>query len=143
MKRITTPLVFILLLFPYCRPSEEPVYPFRTLFLSTEWYTLITPDSIGEVHLKIHVRSDAPRVTIDTYGDGIPGCKAISLDWANHYKDDIVVLFYHTWPGEKRKYETFFTAYESTDPPENPYCPAEGSGESFRTMLESPYLGFD
>jgi hypothetical protein len=58
----------------------------------SDWY-LQRINNGGAVHLIIEGSTTADKVTIKTYGDGVPSDRNIELDSENHFSDDVVISF--------------------------------------------------
>ena len=108
----------------------------------TEWYTSISDREFGEIHLKIEGNTNAELVTIETYGDGLMGCKEIQLDQNMNFSEGLMIAFYPYWDTIPRKYKTYVTVYEKSDPPDTPVFCKTGTGKQIRKLIESDYLIF-
>ena len=107
-----------------------------------EWYTSISDRGFGEVYLRIEGTSNAKLLTIETYGDGLLGCKEVQLDQNNNFSENLMIRFYPHWDTIPKKYKTYVTAYEYSESPDIVFC-RTGTGKQIRKMLESDYMEFN
>ena len=110
---------------------------------STEWYTYtneLANPVFCQVHLKIKGNSNAELITVQTFGDGIPGCVELKCNSVHKFDDDIVIQLIPLRDSTKRKYSTEITAYSSRISPHVPQLFLVGSGETLGKYFRSPLL---
>jgi len=84
------------------------------------WFTTTTnSNSFGQVNLALSGTTNADKVTVMTYGDGIPGEKVIKLDVLKAFaKDTTVISFTHfsgTIPATEFETSTIIKVYKGLD----------------------------
>ena len=107
----------------------------------TEWNTTISGDRFGNVYLTIEGNTNAELLTIETYGDGLLGCKEIHLDENQNFSDKLLILFHPRFDTIPHKYSTYITAYEKSESPEIVIC-RTGTGKQIRKMVKSDFMTF-
>ena len=81
-------LTLLLLAFTSCTKNDDPALRLTR----EEWYT-VRMDYGGSVHLIIEGTTNADRVTVTTYGDGLISDHEIDIKWNNHFKADVGISF--------------------------------------------------
>ena len=81
-------LTLLLLAFTSCTKNDDPALKLTR----EEWYTVRT-DYGGSVHLIIEGTTNADRVTVTTYGDGLISDHEIDINLFNHFKADVGISF--------------------------------------------------
>lgn len=109
-----------------------------------EWYTTISKNGFGQVHLKIEGSTNGKQVTVETYGDGIIGCEELPLDENNRFCGDVVILFRHQCDSLPGPYRTYVYVYEKRESPRAVHTdPGTTPGKTARRMIESGLLMFE
>lgn len=78
----------MVLTFSSCTKYDEP----SVRFTREDWYTVKT-DNGGSIHLIIEGTTNADKLTITSYGDGLIGDDEIDIKWNNHFKADVCISF--------------------------------------------------
>jgi len=107
-----------------------------------EWYTSISDQGFGEVYLRIEGNTNGELVTIETYGDGLLGCKEVQLNKNNCFSEEVMIRFRPYVDSIPKKFKTYVNVYEKSASPEVVFC-RTGSGEIIRKLIESDYLIFE
>ena len=84
------------------------------------WFTTTSnTNSFGQVNLAVTGSTNADKVTVMTYGDGVPGEKNILLDTSKGFKNDSTVIsfthFSGTLPVTEIERSTVIKAYKGSD----------------------------
>ena len=85
------PYIYIFLLslaFSSCTKNDDP-----TLELSREEWYLERLNTGGAVHLVIEGTTNADKITVKTFGDGLISDHEIDIKLSNHFEEDIVISF--------------------------------------------------
>ena len=141
MKRHILAFTFLLPLFLCFQKDEKEKINLK--INSSEWYTNLQTfnnNNFCEVHLKIGGTTNAELISIETYGDGLVGCREIKCNSENYFNEDVTICFFPIRDSTKRKFGTILTAYTSKIKPKISFCEAVGSGDTLRIKLESPFL---
>ncbi|MCD4725058.1 MAG: hypothetical protein K8R63_09480 [Bacteroidales bacterium] len=120
--------------------DEQP--PLELMIDTTEWYTSISSNGFYHISVKVQGRTNGKLLTIETYGDGLVGCKKVYPSEDGSYAADVEIAFSHRKIKGFHKYHTFITAYEFAKPPSEPVICNSGSGEKVRRKIESDTLTF-
>ena len=123
----------------YQQDEQEPLELYVD---TTEWYTSISNDGFYHISVKVSGRTNGKLLTIETYGDGVIGCKAVYPSENGSYVSDVVIAFSHRKIEGFHKYHTYITAYELAKPPSEPVICVSGSGDKVRRLVESDSLTF-
>ena len=121
--------------------DEQP--PLELIVDTTEWYTSITSDGYYHISVKVSGRTNGQLLTIETYGDGLIGCKEVYPSENGSYVTDVEIAFSHRKIEGFHKYHTYITAYELAKPSSEPVICIAGSGEVVRRIIESDSLTFN
>ena len=105
-----------------CSKDNQQENQIKLEITKTEWHTSISDRGFGEVYLSIEGTTSAKLLTIETYGDGLLGCKEIQLDQNNNFSEELMIRFYPHWDTIPKKYKTFVTAYEHSESPDIVFC---------------------
>jgi hypothetical protein len=83
---------------------------------NSQWYLTRINNAGGMVNLKIAGSTNADKVTIRTYGDGVVSDENIELDSKKSFNEDITISFTMTSvPGGEFEVSTKVMAFNSTD----------------------------
>ncbi|MDD4604578.1 MAG: hypothetical protein PHF97_12350 [Bacteroidales bacterium] len=141
MKTFFLSIGLLLVLFLSCKKDENVKVNLE--IISSEWYAksqISDSNNFCEIHLKISGMAKSELLSIETFGDGLPGCSEIKCNSENNFSTDMVIYFFPSRDTTKRKFATTITAYSSKIKPNIVFCDAVGSGEVKRITLESPFL---
>jgi hypothetical protein len=142
MKKL---IIFSLVILPvilFCQKNDTEKLTVN--ITSGEWYA--TADTFNNnrfchIHLKVSGTSNAELLAIETYGDGLAGCKEIKCNPGQSFSDDVEICFFPLRDTISRKFGTTIIAYASRIKPGEPkFCEAVGSGETVLVKLESPVI---
>jgi len=122
--------------------QQDGQLPLVLIVDTTEWYTSISNDGFYHISVKVSGKTNGKLLTIETYGDGIIGCKEVYPSENGSYITDVEIAFSHNKIEGFHKYHTYITAYELAEPPTDPVFCISGSGEKVRRMIESESLTF-
>ena len=80
----------------------------------SQWNAIIACDGFGEVHLRIVGSTDASKVTVRTFGDGVVSDYTLNLDSNNNFNEDVIISFTHAPDSNVSfKSNTVITAYKN------------------------------
>jgi hypothetical protein len=84
------------------------------------WFTTTSnTNSFGQVNLAVTGSTNADKVTVMTYGDGVPGEKNIQLDTSKGFKNDSTVISFTHFsgipPATEFESSTIIKAYKGSD----------------------------
>ena len=122
--------------------KQNEQLPLELMIDTTEWYTSISSNGFYHISVKVQGKTNGQLLTIETYGDGLVGCKKIYPSADGSYVADVEIAFSHQKIEGFHKYHTFITAYEFAQPPSVPVICNSGSGEKVRRKIESDTLTF-
>ena len=102
---------FLLIALAACGKDDDPTLEVTR----SDWY-LERINNGGAVHLIIEGSTTGDRVTILTYGDGVPSERNIELDSENQFSDDVVISFsVSAVPSEEFVSNTELKIYKKTN----------------------------
>ena len=133
-------LISVLFLTISCSKEEQQENEMELNITKAEWHTATSGNGFAEIYLYIEGNTNSELLTIETYGDGVVGCKEIQLDQNNNFSEEIMIAFSPNWDTIPNKYSTRAIAYEKSDPPDIPVFCITGTGKQVIEKIESDYL---
>ena len=141
MKKYILFLIILLPIFLNCKKNEQDKIMLN--ITSSNWYTTTSNfnnNTFCEVHLQITGKTNGELLSIETYGDGLIGCREIKCDLERKFSEDVLICFFPLRGLTQKKIGTVLTAFSSRIKPNVVFCDAVGSGDTLRVKLESPIL---
>ncbi len=133
-------LISVLFLTISCSKEAQQENEIELTITRAEWHTVTSGNGFAEIYLHIEGNTTSELLTVETYGDGVVGCKKIQLDQNNKFSEEIMIAFFPNRDTIPHKYSTRAIAYEKSNPPDTPVLCTTGTGKQITEKIESEYL---